>query len=85
MVRPALRAGLVTRCSIEVEWEDDPAATGWLVRQVPGPGRYAPTGQPRWRAVGLEPGTLYEFRVVAVDEDHGESSGKAVIRVVTGA
>jgi hypothetical protein len=75
--------GVVTRWSVDIEWDEDPAATGWMVRQLPGHGRYEPTGQPDWRSTGLDPDTMYEFRVVAVDEDHGEESEKAVVRVWT--
>lgn len=83
VVRPVLRAGAVTPCSIDIDWDEDVAATGWLVRQMPGHGRYEPTGQPHWQATGLAPGTMYEFRVIAVDEDHHEASEKAVVRVWT--
>lgn len=83
IVRPVLRVGIVTAWSVDIEWEDDVAATGWRVRQIPGHGRYEATGQPRWRANGLTSGTLHEFWVFAVDEDHDESSEKAVVRVIT--
>lgn len=83
VVRPVLRTGRVTAWSIDIEWDDDVAATGWRVRQIPGHGRYVATGQPRWRATGLETGRLYEFWVFAVDEDHDEASEKAVIRALT--
>lgn len=83
VVQPVLRVGIVTPWSVDIEWDEDPAATGWLVRQMPGHGRYEPTGQPRWRATGLAPESMYEFRVSAVDEDHDETSEKAVIRVWT--
>lgn len=81
--RPLPHPKLVTPWSIDLEWDDDVAATGWKVSQLPGTGRYEPTGQPRWRANGLLPDTLYCFRVVAVDEDHGEASEKALLRVLT--
>ena len=80
---PLLRVGRVTAWSIDIEWDDDVAATGWRVRQIPGHGRYGATGQPRWRSTGLESGTLHEFWVIAVDEDHDEGSQKAVVRVMT--
>ena len=83
VMRPVLRAGLVTPWSIDVEWDDDVAATGWMVRYLPGHGRYEETGQPFWRVNGLDPDTMYEFRVFAVDDDHAEASKKAVIRVWT--
>lgn len=79
IVRPVLRIGLVTRWSIDVEWDEDVAATGWMVRQMPGHGRYQQTGQPFWRATGLESGTMYEFRVFTVDDDHDEASTKAAV------
>lgn len=83
VVRPVIRVGVVTPWSVDIEWNEDPAATGWLVRRMPGHGRYEPTGQPQWQATGLEPDTMYEFRVLAVDEDHHEASPKAVVRVWT--
>lgn len=81
--RPVLRVMLVTPWSVDLTWDDDEAATGWKVSQVPGTGRYEQTGQPQWRANGLLSDTLYCFRVFAVDEDHGEASEKALIRVAT--
>lgn len=81
--RPVLRARAVTSSSVELWWADDPAATGWWVRCSPGHGRYQATGQPYWFAANLNPGTTYEFRVFAVDEDHREASEKAVLRVST--
>lgn len=81
--QPVLRAGLITPWSIDIEWDDDVAATGWRVRRTPGSGRYEPTGQPYWRSTNLEPGMLHEFWVVALDEDHAEWSAKAVIKVTT--
>lgn len=83
VVVPLLRAGLVTPWSIDIQWEDDVAATGWRVRQIPGPSRYSPTGRPFWRANSLKPETMYEFQVVAVDDDHAESSAAAIIHVAT--
>lgn len=81
--QPVLRAALVTPWSIDIEWDEDVAATGWGVRQIPGYSGYSPTGQPFWRAIGLEPETEYKFWVVALDEDHGEVSTKATIHVAT--
>lgn len=83
IVRPVLRTGTVTSSSIDIEWDGDAAATGWRVRQLPGHGRYLPTGHPYWHAAGLKPGTLYEFWVFAVDDDHAEWSERTIIRVST--
>lgn len=80
---PRLRAGRITDDSIEFLWDDDEAATGWAVRRVPGHVRHQLTGQPRWQAEGLLPGTGYEFEVVALDEDHGLESKEATIRLRT--
>lgn len=80
---PRLRAGRITIDSIEIHWEDDVAATGWAVRRVPGQIRHVLTGQPRWNAEGLTPGTGYEFEVVALDDDHGLESKEATIRLST--
>lgn len=80
---PRLRAGRLTHNSIEILWEDDPAATGWAVRRVPGQVRHQLTGQPRWNAQDLTPESGYEFEVVALDEDHGLESKETTIRLRT--
>lgn len=81
---PQLRQGRVTATSIEVLWDDDEAATGWVVRRSPGHSRHRPTGVPRWFADGLASETAYEFGVIAVDDDHGLESDEATIVITTG-
>lgn len=80
---PEPRVRQVSAHSVDLEWDDDPGATGWLVRRQPGHARHRPTADPQWRADGLEPGTDYEFGIIAENTDTETESDEAVIVVTT--
>ncbi|WP_367139626.1 fibronectin type III domain-containing protein [Saccharothrix sp. HUAS TT1] len=80
---PRPRVGEVTATSVELWWNEDTGATGWAVRRKPGHSRHKPTGEPRWLADDLAPGTTYEFGVIAVNDDTGQESDEAVLPVTT--